>query len=106
MTLDDNRHAILTVIGLIPRGKVATYGQIARLAGLPNHWRQVGSVLRDLPSGKDLPWFRVVNSRGEISGRGRPETERFQREQLEDEGVQFNKHGRIDLSKFAWQPDD
>ncbi|MGI9519556.1 MAG: MGMT family protein [Pirellulaceae bacterium] len=105
MALDDNQQMILTVVGLIPRGRVATYGQIARLAGLPKNWRQVGAVLRDLPPGEDIPWFRVVNSRGEISGRGRPETEDFQREQLEDEGIKFDKRGRIDLDEYAWQSD-
>ncbi len=106
MNLDDNRQTILTIVKLIPAGRVATYGQVARLAGLPKNWRQVGAVLRDLPAGKEIPWFRVVNSRGEISNRSRPDSEGLQREHLEREGVRFDQRGRIDLLEFGWQPDE
>lgn len=58
---------ILSVIAFIPQGKVASYGQIAQLAGLPRHARLVGRVLRDMDESSDLPWHRVINSQGKIS---------------------------------------
>ena len=73
------------MIRLIPRGRVATYGQIARLAGIPKNSRQVGYVLKTLPTGDSVPWFRVVNSKGEISQRGNGESQSVQRLALEEE---------------------
>lgn len=61
-----NLRQILTVVDLIPRGQVASYGQVARLAGLPQHARLVGYVLKQLDAGADLPWHRVINSQGKI----------------------------------------
>jgi methylated-DNA-protein-cysteine methyltransferase-like protein len=58
---------ILEVVALIPFGKVATYGQIAQLAGLPKHARLVGTVLKNLDEGSHLPWHRVINSQGKVS---------------------------------------
>lgn len=98
-----NEQQILTIIKLIPAGRVATYGQIAKLAGLPRNARQVGSILKNV-SDPDVPWFRVVNSKGEISERGNGESQLVQRDVLEDEGVQFTKNGAVDLSRFLWEP--
>ena len=95
---------IFAMVDSIPRGKVATYGQIAAEAGLPRRARLVGRALRDLPEGSELPWHRVVNARGEISprpGRGYPR----QRKLLEAEGVRFGRGGRIDLARFGWRAD-
>ncbi|ATO18316.1 methyltransferase [Acinetobacter sp. LoGeW2-3] len=64
---DELAQMILSVIALIPQGKVASYGQVARLAGLPRHARLVGRVLRDMDESSDLPWYRVINSHGKIS---------------------------------------
>ncbi len=100
----ENASRIITMVCQVPRGSVATYGQIAKLAGIPKNSRQVGSVLRDLPIGDGVPWYRIVNSKGEISQRGNHESEKSQREVLEDEGIQFNEKGRIDLERFQWQP--
>lgn len=100
----ENAPAILAMIGQIPCGRVATYGQIARLAGIPRNSRQVGSVLRSLPVGTDIPWFRVVNSKGEISSRGNAVSEMYQREKLNSEGVEFGHQGRVSLQKFGWEP--
>ncbi|MEG2446050.1 MAG: MGMT family protein, partial [Acinetobacter sp.] len=61
-----HRH-ILEVIALIPFGKVATYGQIAKLAGLPKHVRLVGYVLKHIDAESQIPWFRVINSQGKLS---------------------------------------
>ena len=70
---------IYGVVRRIPRGRVATYGQIARLAGLPNHARQVGYALHALPDDSRVPWQRVVNHRGEVSARSFAGMERVQR---------------------------
>ena len=99
----DNTHCILMVVRQIPKGRVATYGQIARIAGIPRNWRQVGSVLSSLPEGSGVPWYRVVNSRGEISDRGDENSENFQRSALEREKVQFDHLGRISLREYGWE---
>ena len=98
---------ILDVVRRIPRGRVATYGQVAFLAGLPGHARQVGSALKGLPEGCEVPWQRVINAKGEISPRGEPVAgpwEGFQRHLLEEEGVAFDARGRVDLDRFGWEP--
>ena len=86
----------------IPRGRVATYGQIARLAGLRGQARLVGYALHALPSGTRVKWQRVVNSKGEISLPGQSTAR--QRMLLEQEGVKFDARGRISLDKYLWQP--
>lgn len=92
------------MIRQIPSGYVATYGQIAALAGLPNNARQVGAVMRMLPRNSGVPWFRVVNSKGEISERGGHESENRQRQHLENEGIEFGDNGKIQLSHYRWTP--
>jgi methylated-DNA-protein-cysteine methyltransferase-like protein len=92
------------IVGQIPPGKIATYGQVARLAGIPRNARQVGSVLNSLPAGSDVPWYRVVNSRGEISARGNLASENTQREYLENENVVFDEKGRIAIDRYSWKP--
>jgi len=85
---------------------VATYGQVAALAGLPGHARQVGQALRDSPDGVDLPWQRVINAQGTVSPRGGLGIEEgLQRHLLEEEGVVFSPRGRIDLDRYGWDPD-
>jgi len=79
---------IYSVVAMIPEGQVATYGQIAALAGMPRHARLVGRTLRDLPKGTRLPWFRVVNATLRISTRAGG-SENTQRQRLEAEGVEF-----------------
>jgi len=73
----------------IPRGRVATYGQVATLAGLDGHARQVGYALHDLPPQSNVPWHRVINARGEISPRSAGDSHELQRMLLEAEGVDF-----------------
>jgi len=92
------------LIDCIPPGRVATYGQIAREAGLPRHSRHVGYALRALPPGSKLPWYSVINSRGEISVRpgGSPAT---QRRRLLAEGIELSDRGRISLKRFGWVPE-
>jgi len=85
--IPDLRQLIWQVVAMIPKGKVATYGQIAGLVGFPKHSRYVGTTLRNLPKGSKLPWYRVVNAHLRISQRGGGEAR--QRKLLEAEGVEF-----------------
>ena len=97
---------IWTVVARIPPGRVATYGQVAALAGLVRQARRVGAALRNAPEGTTLPWQRVINARGEISSRGGIGWEEgLQRHLLEEEGVVFDDRGRVDLERFGWDPD-
>ena len=91
-------------VSRIPRGKVATYGQIARIAKLPGHARQVGYAMFGLPSHTRVPWHRVINAKGEISRRKRGGGELTQRALLEKEGVRFSWRGRVDLKQYGWEP--
>ena len=95
---------IYAAVRRIPRGRVATYGQIARIARLPRHARQVGYALGALPDGIDVPWHRVVNAKGEISPREYPDAAPRQRALLERERVAFDARGRISLARFQWRP--
>lgn len=96
---------IYAVVARIPRGRVATYGQVAALAGLPRQARLVGYAMHGLPDGSNLPWHRVVNAQGRVSARAAPgPSEGLQRHLLEEEGVVFDLGGRIDLRRYRWRP--
>ncbi len=95
---------IHAVVRRIPRGRVASYGQIARLAGLASHARLVGYAMAALPDTSPVPWQRVVNAQGRVSPRSAPGFDSLQRALLEREGVRFDASGRIDLARFGWQP--
>jgi methylated-DNA-protein-cysteine methyltransferase-like protein len=95
---------IYEVARRIPEGCVATYGQIARLAGLPRGARTVGWAMHAVPEQSDVPWWRVINAKGRISGRPGSALELIQRALLEGEGVEFAAGGRIDLATFGWEP--
>ena len=84
---------------MIPRGKVATYGQIAAIVSHRGAARTVGWALHGLTEGTDVPWHRVINARGQISLD--PGTR--QSDLLREEGVRVNAQGRIDLKEFQWQ---
>jgi methylated-DNA-protein-cysteine methyltransferase-like protein len=92
------------VISEIPKGKVATYSQIAALAGLPGRARHVGHALRILED-PSIPWHRVVNASGTISLPAREGRAGYQQFLLEKEGVVFNARGRVDLDLYRWDPD-
>ena len=92
------------VVKRIPRGRVATYGQVATLAGLPGHARQVGYALHATPPNVRIPWHRVVNAKGEISLRAGAGGGDLQTALLREECVAFDERGRIDLSRFRWSP--
>ncbi len=97
---------IYAVVRRIPRGRVATYGQVARLAGLKGHARQVGYALHALKGWKRVPWHRVVNARGAISLPPVSGADVTQRLRLEREGIKFRANGRIDLKRFGWIPEE
>ena len=93
------------MVDSIPPGRVATYGQVAREAGLPGHAREVGHALRILPAGTRLPWHRVLNAAGRISFPPGSSGCRTQRRLLAAEGIEFDERDRIDLRRFGWRPE-
>lgn len=94
---------IYAVVRRIPRGRVATYGQVARLAGFRGHARQVGYALHSLSGSTAVPWQRVVNARGGISLHPM-DGGITQRMLLEREGVRFSAADRIEMRQYAWRP--
>ena len=96
---------IWSAVCRIPKGRVATYGQIARVAGLPRQARMVGYALHALSDdlASSVPWQRVVNAQGRISARAFAGSEAVQRRRLEREGVEFDLRDRVDLERFGWR---
>ena len=88
----------------IPKGSVASYGQIAEIAGIRRGARQVGYALRHLPEGHKVPWHRVVRASGEIAMRTGSTGHREQKKRLQNEDVAI-LNGRVDMKKYRWQPD-
>jgi methylated-DNA-protein-cysteine methyltransferase-like protein len=89
----------------VPRGKVATYGQIAELAGLPGYARQVGYALAAIGRNTTVPWQRVINAQGRVSMRSSGQGSTIvQQQALEREGVVFGAGGRVSLERFGWKP--
>jgi methylated-DNA-protein-cysteine methyltransferase-like protein len=100
---------VYAMVRRIPRGKVATYGQIAALIGMPRRARHVGYALSATPENVKIPWHRVINSQGRISLRLRhwdTGSDDYQRILLEAEGVVFRLNGSVDLKRFQWSPKD
>jgi len=96
---------VWAVVRRIPRGRVATYGQVATLAGLPGQARFVGYALAALSDGSGVAWQRVVNASGRVSARrDGGGSEALQAAMLRREGVRFGPDGRIALEKFRWRP--
>lgn len=94
--------AVIALVRRIPPGRVATYGQVAALAGNPRAARQVARILHSCSAGQGLPWHRVLNREGRISlpaGRGGG----TQQGRLEAEGVAFDADGRVDLERVLWR---
>ena len=96
-----NKEKIWQVIHNIPEGKVLSYGEVARLAGLPGYGRYVGYVLKNLPAGTKLPWHRVVNAQGRLSFPSDSRQYQFQKSRLEAEGIVFVS-GRFSLRVYGW----
>jgi methylated-DNA-protein-cysteine methyltransferase-like protein len=96
---------IYAVVRRIPPGRVATYGQVAWVAGLPRQARLVGYALHAAAEGDPVPWHRVVNAGGGISARAEgPGAGVLQRLRLEQEGVVFDARGRVALARYGWRP--
>ncbi|WP_432721993.1 MGMT family protein [Jeongeupia wiesaeckerbachi] len=95
------RAAMLAVVSEVPAGAVASYGDVARLAGFPRHSRQVGVALRE--AGEGVPWHRIVNHEGRISRRGLDGHDDLQRYLLEAEGIVFDAQGRVSLLQYRWR---
>jgi len=93
---------IYDIVSLIPSGRVATYGQIATIAGACTP-RIAGYAMAAVPFYLRVPWQRVVNSRGCVSPRRHGDGGSEQRRLLEDEGVAFDRRGRIDFERFGWK---
>ena len=91
---------VYEVVKQVPRGKVASYGQIAQIVGAGCDARMVGYAMAGTPEGGDIPWQRIVNREGKISLPGQGGV--IQRMRLEAEGVVFDKRGRIDMKQFGW----
>jgi methylated-DNA-protein-cysteine methyltransferase-like protein len=103
-TTGDGYARVYAVVRRIPRGRVATYGQVAALAGRPRHARLVGYALHALPDRTTVPWHRVLNAQGRISlRRAAPAAGLTQRLLLEREGVRFDARGRVSLERFGWK---
>ncbi len=98
-----NYERVFEVVSLVPKGKVATYGDIAALAGRPGAPRWAGQALANLEADRDIPWFRVINAQGKVSLDGtRGE---IQRQILATEGIQFSASGRVNLKRYRWRPE-
>ena len=90
------------MVGRIPRGRVTTYGHVAALCGKPRAARTVGWALHALPDDSGVPWHRVINARGGISISKVGIPPELQRALLEAEGVEFDRHGQVDLARWGW----
>jgi len=100
----DINHRIWQVVALIPRGTVATYGDVARQAGMAGAARRVGRALRCLPPDTRIPWHRVVGAPGKISLPENSASCVTQRERLQAEGVEIRASNRLDLGRYRWRP--
>lgn len=99
---DELARQILEVIARIPYGKVASYGQVAKMAGLPKHARLVGYVLKNLDDDVKIPWFRVINSQGKISlSKLNEKGENIQKLKLLDEGIDI-LNDKVNMKVYAW----
>jgi len=94
---------IYATVRQIPAGRVASYGQIAKLIGAATP-RQVGYAMAATPPRSGIPWHRVINSKGEISLRADGKPDARQKRLLKAEGVQFDQRGRVDWQRYGWKP--
>lgn len=98
---EDSQQRIWQVVAAIPRGKVASYGQVAELAGLPRAARLVGRILKNLPAGSKLPWHRVIRSNGKLAFATDSEQYHCQLDQLQAEGIAVI-NARVNPVYFLW----
>lgn len=92
----------MAMVARIPQGQLASYGQIAALAGFPRRPRQVGMVLKGLPQDTELPWHRVVNTSGYVPSKGRWWGAMEQIARLKAEGILVDAEGNLDLEAHRW----
>ncbi len=95
---------VYTIVRQIPEGKVATYGQIARMLGQPRKAKLVGWALHSNPHGGQVPCHRVVNRLGQLSGGPAFGGAEIQKNLLEQEGIIFDENGIINLQRYLWKP--
>jgi methylated-DNA-protein-cysteine methyltransferase related protein len=93
---------VYRIVSACPKGRVVSYGAVAAMAGKPRAARAVGAAMRDLPEDSGVPWWRVINSKGEISMRDIGHGPAIQRTLLHGEGVRFSRAGRVDWEKYGW----
>lgn len=101
MASEEALQRFYTVLAAVPTGTVITYGQLAAQAGMSGRARWAGYVLRHLPANSRLPWHRVVNAQGKVSFPAGSEAAWQQIALLEEEGIEFSPHLRIDLKRFG-----
>lgn len=103
-TMGARMERIYAAVRDIPSGTVASYGQVAALAGVPRGARQVGYALRHLEAGSDVPWHRVVTASGRLAFEPGSRAFRRQAQCLKAEDVPL-RNGRVNMQKYRWQPD-
>jgi methylated-DNA-protein-cysteine methyltransferase-like protein len=98
---------VLKIVHAIPSGHVMSYGQVALYAGRPNGAREAGAAMRSLGRTPGFPWWRVLNSAGEISIAGNPDANAvMQRDLLQKEGVAVSDAFRLDMSRYRWHAEE
>ena len=95
------RKNVYSVVAKIPKGNVATYSQVAAKSGSPQGARAVGQALHFLDD-ESIPWWRVVNSRGEISLKCDEHPKQLQQKLLENEGIKFTSKHKLELNEYIW----
>jgi len=103
LSMDNKKDALMQALYSIPPGRVVTYGQLAKLAGLGQAARYVGTALKNLPRETNLPWHRVINAKGKLSFAPGSEAYKRQKNLLVQEKVEFENE-KINLRKFNWEP--
>jgi methylated-DNA-protein-cysteine methyltransferase-like protein len=94
---------IIQIVRLIPKGKVASYGQVALIAGYPRGARQVGWILHVAGGENGTPWWRVINNKGRISTKCLEHNPNIQKQMLEEDGIIVAKNLDIDIEKYRWR---
>ena len=100
--MTNRNERVWSIVCLIPEGQVLTYKRVAELAGIagPSGARQVGYAMAQTPAEHDIPWHRVINSKGAVSARANPDAADYQRELLAEEGVEFDINNTIDFAQI------